>query len=66
MFILNLSGASTSLVSPSFFRQWVLPELKWLSENIKPDKFLGFHLTGKVRDILPIMMEAKTGFYIAI
>lgn len=62
IFILNLSGASTSLISPNFFRQWVLPELFWLSENIKPGKFLGFHLIGKVRDILSIMMEAKPDF----
>lgn len=62
IFIVNLSGASTSIISPSFFRRWVLPELLWLSENIKPGKFLGFHLTGKVRDILSIMMEAKPDF----
>ncbi len=62
IFIVNLSGASTSIISPRFFRQWVLPELIWLSENIRPGKFLGFHLTGKVRDILPIMMEAKPDF----
>lgn len=62
IFIVNLSGASTSIISPDFFRKWVLPELIWLSENIHPEKFLGFHLTGKVRDILPIMMEAKPDF----
>ena len=62
IFIVNLSGASTSIISPDFFRKWVLPELTWLSENIHPEKFLGFHLTGKVRDILPIMLEAKPDF----
>jgi hypothetical protein len=62
IFIVNLSGASTSIISPSYFRQWVLPELLWLSENIAPGKFIGFHSTGKVRDILPIMMEANPDF----
>jgi hypothetical protein len=59
IFIVNLSGASTSIISPAFFRQWVLPELVWLSQKIHPEKFIGFHLTGKVRDILPIMIEAN-------
>ena len=62
IFIVNLSGASTSIISPDFFRRWVLPELIWFSENIGKDKFLGFHTTGKVRDILPIMMEAHPDF----
>ena len=62
IFIVNLSGASTSIISPDFFREWVFPELLWLSENIHPEKFLGFHLTGKMRDILPIMIEANPDF----
>jgi hypothetical protein len=62
IFIVNLSGASSSIISPAFFRQWVLPELFWLAENIQPGKFLGFHLTGKVRDILPVMLEVKPDF----
>jgi hypothetical protein len=62
IFIVNLSGASTNIVSPNFFKKWVFPELLWLSENIKPGKYLGFHSTGKVRDILPIMIAAKPDF----
>lgn len=62
IFIVNLSGASSSIISPNFFKKWVFPELLWLSENIKPGKYLGFHSTGKVRDILPIMVEAKPDF----
>jgi hypothetical protein len=60
--ITNVSGASTSIVSPSFFRRWVLPELKWLVATTRPGKFVGFHLTGKIRDILPVMMEARPHF----
>lgn len=62
VFIVNLSGASSSIISPAFFRQWVLPELKWLSENIHPGKFIGFHTTGKMRAILPFMLEANPDF----
>ena len=59
LLICNLSGASTSVISPDFFRKWVLPELIWMVESVHPDKFIGFHLTGKLQDILPIMMEAR-------
>lgn len=62
IFIVNLSGASTSIISPNFFKRWVFPELLWLSEHIKPGKYLGFHSTGKVREILPLMIEAKPDF----
>lgn len=59
LLICNLSGASTSIISPAFFREWILPELKWMVANANPDKFIGFHLTGKVRELMPIMLEAK-------
>jgi uroporphyrinogen-III decarboxylase len=60
--ICNLSGASTSIVSPVFFREWVLPELRWLVAHAGAGKYIGFHLTGKMRDVLPIMMEASPHF----
>jgi len=58
LLVCNLSGASTSIISPSFFRKWVLPELHWMVDQIAPDKYIGFHLTGKMRDLIPIMLEA--------
>jgi uroporphyrinogen-III decarboxylase len=60
--VCNLAGASTCIVSPQFFREWVLPELKMLTANAAEDKFVGFHLTGKLRDILPIIIEAEPDF----
>lgn len=60
--ICNLSGASPSIVSPEFFRRWVLPELRWLVSSAGEDKFIGFHLTGKIRAIFPMLMEARPHF----
>ena len=40
----------------------MLPELKWLVANAAEDKLIGFHSTGKVRDTLPIVMEARPHF----
>lgn len=60
--VCNLSGASPAIVSPAFFREWVLPELKMLTSNAAEDKFVGFHLTGKLHAIMPIMLEAEPDF----
>ena len=60
--VCNLAGASTGIVSPEFFREWVLPELKMLTTKSSEDKFVGFHLTGKLHDILSLMMEAEPDF----
>ncbi|NIM94003.1 MAG: hypothetical protein GTO18_09880 [Anaerolineales bacterium] len=60
--ITNVSGASTSIIGPDLFRRWILPELKWLVANAAEGKFIGFHTTGKMREILPIMMEAEPHF----
>jgi hypothetical protein len=57
--ICNLSGASTSIISPEFFREWILPELELMTRILEPEKFLGFHLTGKIRNLMPILLEAK-------
>jgi len=59
LLICNLSGASTSIISPEFFREWILPELEWMTQAVSPEKFIGFHLTGKIRALLPFMLEAK-------
>jgi uroporphyrinogen-III decarboxylase len=60
--VCNLSGASSGIVSPQFFREWVLSELKMLTSRVTDGKFVGFHLTGKVHDIMPIMIEAEPDF----
>jgi hypothetical protein len=60
--VTNLAGASSSIVGPAFFREWVLPELKWLVAGAGKGKYIGFHLTGKMRDVLPLMLEANPHF----
>jgi uroporphyrinogen decarboxylase len=60
--ITNISGASTSIISPAFFEEWVLPELVWLVERVGERKYIGFHSTGKMREILPIMIGARPHF----
>jgi len=59
LLICNLSGASTSIISPEFFQEWILPELEWMTQALSAEKYIGFHLTGKIRELLPIMLEPK-------
>jgi uroporphyrinogen-III decarboxylase len=40
----------------------MLPELRMLTSRTADDKFVGFHLTGKIHDIMPIMLEAEPDF----
>ena len=60
--IYDCCWASTSVVSPDFFKKWVLPGLKWAIEAVAKDKLVGFFASGKIKDILPLMMEAGPNF----
>jgi len=60
--IYDCCWASTSIVSPSFFKEWVLPGLKRAVKNIVKNKYLGVFLSGKIKDLMPLIMEVKPHF----
>jgi len=60
--IYDCCWASTSIVSPIFFKDWVLPGLKRVVKNINKNKYLGVFLSGKIKDLMPLIMEAKPHF----
>lgn len=60
--IYDQGWTSQDLISPKFFEQWLLPDLMWAAENIREDKYLGFYQSGKVTDLLPMMVEAGPAF----
>jgi uroporphyrinogen-III decarboxylase len=50
-------------MSPKHFREWVLPDLKIVADMVrKADKYIGFYMVGKIRDLLPIALEARPHF----
>jgi len=47
-------------VSPTHFREWILPDLKKIVSLVrKAEKYVGFYMVGKIRDQLPIALEAR-------
>lgn len=47
-------------MSPRHFREWILPNLKKIATLVrKANKYLGFYMVGKIRDLLPLALEAE-------
>ena len=47
-------------MSPRHFKEWVLPDLKKTAALVrKANKYLGFYMVGKIRDLLPLALEAN-------
>lgn len=60
--IYDCCWASTSVVGPDFFREWVLPGLKWAVDTIARDKYVGFFISGKIKSILPLLVQPEPDF----
>ena len=60
--ILDVCWASTSIVSPDFFKEWIVPGLRWTTEAVAKDKYVGFFMSGKMKEVLPLMVEAGPDF----
>ena len=47
-------------MSPAHFREWIFPDLeRTVAQVRREDKYVGFYMVGKIRDQLPIAIEAK-------
>ncbi len=51
-------------LNPAHFRKWVLPELKRVVKRVREDedKYVGFYMVGRIRNLLPIALEANPHF----
>jgi len=50
-------------MSPGHFRDWILPDLKKTADAVRKEaKYVGFWFSGKVRDFLPMAVEANPHF----
>lgn len=57
--VFDICWASTSLISPALFERFVLPEAKWACESVAPGKRLVFFTSGKIRAVLPELVECR-------
>ncbi|MEM1990896.1 MAG: uroporphyrinogen decarboxylase family protein [Candidatus Bathyarchaeia archaeon] len=50
-------------MSPKHFREVILPDLMSITDKVrKANKYVGFYMVGKIRELLPIALEAKPHF----
>ena len=58
----DVAWASTSLVSPKFFEKWVLDDICEAVRQVKGGKYIGFYMSGKSRDVIPMMVQSGGDF----
>jgi len=55
----DICWASTSLLNPELARRFVVPEARWVVENLAPGKRIVFFTSGRIRDVLPDLAPLK-------
>jgi len=60
--ILDVCWASTSILSPKMVDQFVMPRLHRLAQRVAKDKIWGFFTTGKIRPVLPWLVDCEPDF----
>jgi hypothetical protein len=61
---LDICWATGSDLGPRRFEEWVLPDVVEAMEIVKqaPGKYLGLYTLGKIRDLLPMLVDAGVHF----
>jgi len=60
--IYDLCWASTSLLNPALVAEYLLPRARWAVHSVAPDKILGFFTSGKIRPVLPALVDLEPHF----
>jgi len=60
----DICWATGSHMSPAMFEEWVLPEVRMVCEMVRavPGKFLGLYTLGRIRETMPMMVDAGPHF----
>ncbi len=61
---LDICWATGANVGPKSFEKWTLPDVVRAAELVKnaPGKYLGLYTLGKIRDLLPMLVDAGVDF----
>ena len=61
---LDICWATGANMGPGMFERWVLPEIQLTAEMVRkvPHKFIGLYTLGRIRELLPMMVEARPHF----
>lgn len=60
--IYDVCWASTSLLNPKLVREFVIPAARRAVEMTAPGKWIGFFTSGRIRDVLPDLVECGPSF----
>lgn len=60
--VYDVCWASTSLLSPRLVDEFVIPRARRAVELASPDKIIGFFTSGKIRDVLPQLVDCGPAF----
>jgi len=60
----DICWATGANMGPGMFERWVLPEIQLTAEKVRkvPHKFIGLYTLGRIRELLPMMVEARPHF----
>jgi len=60
----DICWATGANMSPGMFERWVLPEVRRAVELVhaKPGKYIGLYTLGRIRKVLPMLVEAGVDF----
>jgi len=60
----DICWATGANMSPTFFQTWVVPEIRRAAELVrgKPNKYIGLYTLGRIRNLLPILVDAQPHF----
>ena len=60
--VYDICWASTSLLSPRLVDEFVVPRARWAVEHTKSEKIIGFFTSGRIRDVLPQLVDCGPAF----
>ncbi len=60
----DICWATGSNMSPQMFEEWVMPDVRMVCEMVRevPGKFVGLYTLGRIRETLPMMVDAGPHF----
>jgi len=60
--VYDICWGSTSLLNPHMVREYVVPRARRAMELVAPNKLFGLFTTGRIRDVLPDLVELEPDF----
>ena len=57
--VFDLCWASTSLLSPAMVERFLIPEARWVVENVREGKYVVFFVSGKMADVMPQLVDLQ-------